>query len=103
MTSNTDQPELPLVMAPQPLDGFVLVARVALDRPEVEYRLSWTSPGRGELSARVWLDAIWPIDKMSGRILALISNAHNDGPWTWATVMGCLNALQSAYGCEEPF
>lgn len=103
MSQDPNQLELELEMAPQPLDGFVLVARVALDRPEVEYRLSWEAPNRGTLSSRIWLDAIWPIDRMSVRILNLIVGAHDGGQWEWQKVQACLNALQSAYGCEEPF
>ena len=103
MDIDPNQGVLDLSMAPQPLDGFVLVARVALDRPEVEYRLTWTVPGRGDVSARVWIDSVWPIDRMSARILNHITSAHNGGIWEWKKVMACLNAIQSAYGCEEAF
>ena len=40
---------------------------------------------------------------MSARILNHITSAHNGGIWEWKKVMACLNAIQSAYGCEEPF
>lgn len=103
MPTDPQQGELPLEIAPQVLDGFVLSARLCATTPEVEYRLTWQTAGSGDLSARIFLDAMWPIEKMSARIIAMLDSAHSGKPWKWRTVMAVLNVLVSAYGCEEPF
>lgn len=103
MSELPGQQELALEMAPQMLDSFTLVARLCLSTPEVEYKLTWEA-SNGIINAhRIFLDAAFPIERMSRRILDHIISAHGTQPWSRKTVNACLNALVGAYGSEEPF
>lgn len=103
MKVDPHQEELDLQMQLQPLDEFVLKAQLLLGRPEVEYTLSWRSRDGVRRTQKCYCDAVWPMDKMSARILSLIFSVGDGGPWKLAQVRSVLDAVQSAYGCEEPF
>lgn len=103
MDHDPNQGFLPLEMAPDPFGTFWIVCRAAKDRPEVSYSISWSLEGEREEQVRVWLDRIWPMDRMVVRIISMIQAAHPDGIWERKRVLAILNQLQAAYGLEEPF
>jgi len=97
------QEELDLVMDRQPIDEFILKGTLTLGAPIVEYVLIWQSTSGGRYHHKCYLDSVWPIDRMSARILSMIFSAHDGGSWIPSKVRAVLDAVQSAYGCEEPF
>ncbi len=103
MHVDPNQMVLDLTMAPQPLDDLIIKGELQLNAPEVKYTLYWRLATGSQQQLSIRLDAIWPIDRMSARILNLVTSTHDGGPWERRKVVACLNAIQSAYGCEEPF
>lgn len=103
MSDENQQLEFDLPMAPQVLDEMMVSGTLLLDRPEVEYRVYWRAPNATKLMERFYADSIWPMDRMCGRIIAMMHSVFGQEPWDRRRVRAVLDALQSAYGCEEPF
>lgn len=103
MTAAPDQPTLDFPMGVQPLDEVIVSAKVLLQRPEVEYTIIWQGKHCRRSVQKCYLDSIWPLDRMIGRIFAMMHSVFGDEAWEPKKVRAVLDALQSAYGCEEPF
>lgn len=103
MTEEPVQLELDLAMDYGSLDKLVITAVVALDRPEVEYQVHYSPRNGRQMMDRVWLDAVWPIDRMSSKILAVLADHMAGVMWTKTEVQRVLNSFQRTYGCKEPF
>lgn len=103
MDDHPVQLELDLHMYLTSLDRLTVTAQVALDRPEVEYQVHYTPKGgRGQMD-RVWLDSVWPIERMVPKIIATLADHLEGVLWTKSEVQRVLNSIHRSYGCEEPF